>query len=161
MIIVLNKDEFDFDKVEILDSISNSIIEEGYFNRIIYNDTLFSLNGIFIMFNFKALKIEAYFNKFKLLFLKDKNSEFIDFILDLEAKLLDRSPCNDLNPVYRIREQVDNNSLKALYLNNSKISDNDIQNLDLNNINIVLKISGIWSNNNKYGLTFRFFLPTC
>jgi len=161
MIIVLNKDEFDFEKIEIRDIIPNSIIEGGYFNRIIYNDVLFSTNGIFIKLNFKILKIESYFNKFKLYFLKDKNIDIINYVLGLESDILSHQRFNDLTPVYRIKEQINNNLLKALYLNNSKITNTDVQKLDLSNMNIILKISGIWSNDNKYGLTFRFFLPTC
>jgi len=161
MIIVLNKDEFDFEKIEIRDIIPNSIIEDGYFNRIIYNDVLFSTNGIFIKLNFKILKIESYFNKFKLYFLKDKNIDIINYVLGLESDILSHQRFNDLTPVYRIKEQINNNLLKALYLNNSKITNTDVQKLDLSNMNIILKISGIWSNDNKYGLTFRFFLPTC
>jgi hypothetical protein len=161
MIIVLNKDEFDFEKIEIRDIIPNSIIEGGYFNRIIYNDVLFSMNGIFIKLNFKILKIESYFNKFKLYFLKDKNIDIINYVLGLESDILSHQRFNDLTPVYRIKEQINNNLLKALYLNNSKITNTDVQKLDLSNMDIILKISGIWSNDNKYGLTFRFFLPTC
>jgi hypothetical protein len=157
MIIVLNKEEYDFDKIEIQESISNSIIEQGYFNRIIYNDLLFSLNGIFIQLNFKIVKIESYFNKLKLYFLKDKNIDVLNFIQDLEHKILDNVYFKELTPVHRIKEQTGNNLLKTLYFNN-KINNIDIKNLDFNNIKIILKISGIWSNNNKYGLTFRFFI---
>ena len=59
MIIVLKQQEFDFEKIEIQEPVSNSIIEKGFFNRIIYNDALFSLNGIFIILNFKISKIES------------------------------------------------------------------------------------------------------
>ena len=157
MIIVLNKEGYDFDKIEIQESISNSIIEQGYFNRIIYNDLLFSLNGIFIQLNFKIVKIESYFNKLKLYFLKDKNIDVLNFIQGLENKILDNVYFKELTPVHRIKEQTSNNLLKTLYFNN-KINNIDIKKVDFNNINIILKISGIWSNNNKYGLTFRFFI---
>ena len=160
MIIVLKQQEFDFEKIEIQEPVSNSIIEKGFFNRIIYNDALFSLNGIFIILNFKISKIESYFNKFKLFFLKERNIEIINFMINLENKILSQDVFNDLTPTHRIKEQINNNLLKTLYLNNGKINNTDIQKLDLNNMNVILKISGVWSNNNKYGLTYRFFLPT-
>ena len=53
-------------------------------------------------------------------------------------------------PVYRLSEQLDNNFIKIFQSDNYKNYKNE-------NINLLLKISGVWSNEKQYGITFRLF----
>jgi len=53
-------------------------------------------------------------------------------------------------PTYRIEEQIENKYIK-LY-------SDTIETERKENIKLILKISGIWENDNKYGITFRFLL---
>ena len=55
-------------------------------------------------------------------------------------------------PIYRIGEQLENCFIK-IFADVSPILLGKIQNCQL-----LLKISGIWSNEKKHGLTFRFYI---
>ena len=50
MLIVLNQDEYDDNKVNILEKTNNNVINDGFFYRITYNDYFCSLSGIFLFF---------------------------------------------------------------------------------------------------------------
>ena len=60
-------------------------------------------------------------------------------------------PVKNKIPKFRIQEQMDQNFIKIFgdYNNSQKNYDN---------IEILLKISGIWSDETHYGVTFRFFI---
>ena len=152
MLVVLNKEEFDDKKIIISDKTKNNIITNGFFYRIMYNDTFCCLNGIYIKFKLKNIRIEPYFNKLKCNFNKDDNNNIIDFLISLERSILSNITLNDYTPKFRIEEQLQQQYIK-LYSNN----ENNF--FITNEINITLKISGIWSEQNMYGITFRFFLP--
>ena len=151
MLLLLNRNNINTDKISILDKTENNIILDGFFHRIIYNSDTFCLNGLFISFNFSNFNIEKYYNKLKCVFNKKKNISIIEFLKNIETKLLNDKCFNNYDKHRRIQEQLDQNFIK-IYPNNSKINFNDTK-----NIKLILKISGIWSENNSCGLTFRFF----
>ena len=108
-----------------------------------------SLNGIFINFKLKRVLIEPYFNKVKCTFDYNSNTVVINYLKNIEKKILGSLNNNNKN-VYRIEEQLSNNFIKIF-------SELDQYKKKCDEVNILLKISGIWHNKNEYGITFRFF----
>ena len=102
------------------------------------------------MFSLKNVKIERYFNKIKCTFDKVKNRKIISFIKNVEQKLLEIAPPQTKIPTYRIEEQLNQNYIKIF-------SEDKIDPVNLDSANILLKVSGIWTDESNYGTTFRFF----
>ncbi len=152
MLLLLNKNNIDTDKISILEKTKNNIINYGYFYRIIYSTSDFYLNGLYLSFNIKNFKIDSYFNKYKCSFNKDENLEIIEFLKKIEKNIMNNSTFEQSQPLYRISEQLEQGYIKIFSNNNINIPDKD------DGIDFILKISGIWTEKETYGLTFRFFL---
>tara|TARA_B100000482_G_C12434361_1_gene230379 strand:- start:50 stop:340 length:291 start_codon:yes stop_codon:yes gene_type:complete len=74
-----------------------------------------------------------------------KNSNYKTLLADIENKILDKYNISK-NKVFKLTEQLTQNSIK--------IFNNDNNN---NNITkIIIKISGLWEDDNNYGLTYKF-----
>tara|TARA_B100001057_G_scaffold168063_2_gene168796 strand:- start:6163 stop:6636 length:474 start_codon:yes stop_codon:yes gene_type:complete len=152
MLLLLNKNNIDTNKISILEKTKNNIINYGYFYRIIYSTENFCLNGLYLSFNIKDFKIDSYFNKYKCSFIKDENLQMIKFLKNIEKNIMDNQMFEHSKPLYRISEQLDQSYIKIFSNNNVNIPN------EHNNIDFILKISGIWTEKETYGLTFRFFL---
>ena len=86
-------------------------------------------------------------------FLGDENNLIIEKIKNIEKEILEKFGNFNLQkkiPTYRIEEQIENKFIK-LY---SDVTETEKK----QNIELILKISGIWEDDNKYGITFRFLL---
>tara|TARA_Y100000389_G_C17180894_1_gene373893 strand:+ start:77 stop:538 length:462 start_codon:yes stop_codon:yes gene_type:complete len=152
MLLLLDKNNININNISILDKTINNIIINGFFYRIIYNSELFCSNGLFISFRLSDFTIEKYYNKLKCVFNKKDNISIVKFLKNIETKLLQNIYFKNHKKIYCIKEQLDQGFIK-IYSNNNKISLDDS-----NNIKLIFKISGVWSENNSCGLTFRFFL---
>ena len=109
-------------------------------------------NFLFFKFTLKNIYIENYFNKIKCSFDKIGNETVVEYIKLIEKLLLLSFKLNkNINPVFRIEEQLKNNCLKIF-------SDRNVRCGNYNNINLILKISGVWINGRDFGITFRFFI---
>lgn len=151
MLITLNKKQINKKNILYSEKTKNNILTNGYFYRIYYSNELFSTNGIYLLFNFKNIKIDRYYNKIKCTIDRNTNSEVIKFIQLFEYDLLQASPIKNKIPKFRIEEQLNQNFIKIF---------GDYNNLykTYSNIDILLKISGIWVDDTNYGVTFRFFI---
>ena len=153
MYITLDPDQLDTNNIIVSERNINNIMENAFFYRIFYSDENMNSNGVFIYFSLTNIKIEKYFNKIKCYFLDNQNNTIINKIKNIEKEILEKFGDFHLKkkiPTYRIEEQIDNKYIK-LY---SDIMETEKR----ENINLILKISGIWENDNKYGITFRFLL---
>tara|TARA_X000000950_G_scaffold109087_3_gene137492 strand:- start:5142 stop:5606 length:465 start_codon:yes stop_codon:yes gene_type:complete len=153
MYITLGPEQLDTNNIVVSERTINNIMDNAYFYRIFYSDEYMNLNGIFIYFTLTNIKIEKYFNKIKCFFLDEQNKVIIEKIKNIEKEILEKFGNFNLKkkiPTYRIEEQIDNKFIK-LY--------SDITEMEKKqNIQLILKISGIWEDDNKYGITFRFLL---
>jgi hypothetical protein len=150
MLCALHIDEFDRQNIILSDKTKNNVLQKGDFYRIYYSDEDCCFNGVFIYFNLQNVVIEPYFNKIKCTFSKNLNKKNIHRLKLLEKEILVGLNLNK-KPVYRIEEQLIQNFIKVF-------DDININNgISLDNINVYLKIAGIWSNEDQYGITFRFF----
>lgn len=150
MLLALESDQYNKDFILFSEKTKNNILSNGDFYRIFYSPANFTTNGIFIKFNLKSAYLESYFNKIKCSFDLNLNKNVIDFIRNLENDILNIVPAKQKNKVCRIDEQLSQGFIKIF-------SDDEYKKCLYNDINILLKISGVWSDSNSYGVTFRFF----
>ena len=152
MYISLNTNQYDINNVIISEKTKNNIMTNGDFYRLYYSTEDIILNGLHISFELKHISIEKYFNKIKCIFdSNDYNNNTVFLLKNIEKKLLERYTGINRDCVYRIGEQLENKFIKIF-------DDNYISIKRYKSIKFVLKVSGIWSSQNEYGLTFRFFL---
>jgi hypothetical protein len=151
MLIAINSNDIDIKKVKILEKQKNNIINNGYFYKILYYEKETTINGIYMYLTLKNVKIDNYFNKLKCIFNIKENEITIKNLVTLENSILNmiKPKCN---LVYSIKELIEEGTIK--------IFSNGYNNVDKNieSINLILKVSGIWSENDRCGLTFRFML---
>jgi hypothetical protein len=154
MHLVIPINDVDNNNIFFLDKTKNNILNGGDFYRVLYSTKNVTLNGIFLSVKFKITSYENYFNKIKCHLEPNKNSESIERIKKLENWLLsDYFELNKYENDLQISQQLDSHNIKLI----NEYEDYNISS-KTNEINVVLKISGIWTNGNKCGLTFRFFL---
>lgn len=152
MYISLNTNQYDMNNVIISEKTKNNIMTNGDFYRLYYSTEDIILNGLHISFELKNISIEKYFNKIKCIFdSNDYNNNTVFLLKNIEKRLLERYKGINRDCVYRIGEQLENKFIKIF-------DDNYISIKRYKSIKFVLKVSGIWSSQNEYGLTFRFFL---
>lgn len=151
MLITLNTNQINKKNILYSEKTKNNILNNGDFYRIYYSNNLFTTNGIYLLFNFKNIKIDKYFNKIKCMMERKSNIESIKLIQLIEHELLRSSPVKNRIPKFRIEEQLNQNFIKIFG------DYNDLQK-KYSNVNILLKISGIWVDETHYGVTFRFFI---
>jgi hypothetical protein len=151
MNLILTIDQYNDNNVFFCDPIKNNIMNHGNFIRIIYSNTLFILNGIYIIFPFNNLSIEKYYNKIKFNFDINLYQSFIERIKNIEDCILKKINIKGKKPLFKIFEQLKNGCIKIF-------SENKLINYNSNNsnINFLLKISGIWETESEFGLTYKF-----
>jgi translation elongation factor EF-G len=142
--------DFNINNVFFQDSIKNTIMDNSQFARVVYSTDFFIGNGIFIDFNIPVLNIDKSFNKYKCIFDNQVNYNLIQTITKIENELMSKCNIKDKIPMYRISEQLKNGYIKVAIINNITIG------TYLQNIKFIIKISGIWSNELEYGLTYKF-----
>ncbi len=152
MYISLDMNQYDEKNIMISEKTKNNIMTQGDFYRLYFSTPELILNGIHITFEVKNITIEKYFNKIKCLFEDNLfNNTVVEKIKNIESSLLKKYSNINMNSIHRVEEQ-----LRHKYI---KMFDENLINVGhYSSIKFVLKISGIWSSNNEYGLTFRFFL---
>lgn len=126
--------------------IQNNIINESRYIRILYSTPNIVFNGIHVFINLTIDNMERQYNKNILYYNIEKNIQAINSIKKIEKKILKKY-----------------NSLKSPYYNLSELLDGGIIRLftDLTEkkkvMNIILKISGLWEDDETYGVTYKFF----
>jgi hypothetical protein len=153
MNIAIPTDQFNIHNVFFQEAIKNTIMADSNFFRIIYSDSLITLNGICMEFTLPIMHVDKSFNKLKCIFDKQINHVLILSVCKMEYDILGK--CSDLNtnkiPIYRISDQLRNGVIKVINL-----STNNTINTANKHKTFTIKISGIWSNEYEYGLTYKF-----
>ena len=144
--------DYDKNKLILSEKQKNNILSGSDFYRIYYSDEDTTLNGIYLQYNIKNINIQKYFNKIKCIFNNEKNDETIISILELEKNILDKfEPFLKKKKEYIIQDQLKQGFIKIF-------TEKDIVYGKYKDINLILKISGLWVQENNYGLTFRFLI---
>lgn len=154
MNIVPNK--IDYNYIYYSNPVKNIILDYGSFIRICYSDSIVNLNGLYSAIKIKITSSKKYFNKVFLNFDYEENKKVIDEIINLEKYLLKNIDENVYKSVFKLREQLLSGVIRVY--NNYTID--NIFSFEKNEAEIMLKISGIWINDNSYGLTFKYITIT-
>ena len=179
MHITIDINDFNTNYIMIGNKTKNIIIDNSDFYNLQYSNELFTSNNICFYFKFMNVNIDKYYNKYKCSFntldnnvlysqeiknriinTKNKSSQqiykylinnnnVINNIIHIEKLILD-SFSSIKTPQYKIKEQLLKNHFKILYKYPSIELNKEI------NMEVLLKISGIWVDNNNYGLTYKF-----
>lgn len=104
-------EQYDKNGVYLCDPIRNNIINDGNFIRILYSNSLFTLNGIYILFPLNVLSIEKYYNKLKCNFNISQHKSLIEQIRMIEYDIL-KKVCKNKIPHYKIFDQLKNGNIK-------------------------------------------------
>lgn len=118
----------------IMQPIKNTLIYQGFFHKILYSNSFFTSNGLYIKFTLNNTK---YLNG-RLIYNLEDNTDTLNKIVDIEKNILDK--INTEKKIYhKIYDQIKNGNIKT---GNS-------------NSDIILKISGIWENDNSLGISYK------
>lgn len=145
-------DQYNEDAVYFCDPIKNNIMNEGIFIRIIYSNSSFMLNGIYLSLFINHMNIEKYYNKYKCRFDVNDYKLVIDQLKRIEEGLLKKVSIRNKLPQFKLHEQLKYGQLKIFY----DLSNNTTNSLINKENAFLLKISGIWETEMHYGLTFKF-----
>ena len=136
MIVYIDIDSYNNNFLYFSESIKNNVIDNGKFIRVIYSDDNSVINALYIVVPFSNLK--------KI----HNNSYSIDDNLLCEKLCnIEKSILNNYSSIktmqFKLKEQLNQGYIKIFnYKDNPNI--------------ILIKISGIWEDKDKYGLTYKF-----
>jgi hypothetical protein len=144
---VLNNNLYNQNYLYIMDSVSNNVLENGTFHRIIYSNSHMTLNSLIFKITFTNIEIIKTFNKYKIIYTDNSNLNTFVYIEELENSLLNKFILQG-TALSSIMDSIKTDNLK---LYSSKHLESFYPNLT-----VYLKISGFWINNNSYGITYKF-----
>jgi len=172
MILAVDMKKYSLDNVFFNEQQKNSINETNFI-RFIYSSKIFSLQGICISFDLYTLSLELLqnqHNKYKCIFSISENNHIIQSIKELEFNLLKQVYFHHFHinkiPNYKLYEQFQNGEIKLFKPLNTICPFDSIKKTENNNLysiknthTIIIKISGIWSSNDYFGLTYKLLTP--
>jgi hypothetical protein len=145
MNIVKRIDQYDDNNIFFCEPTKNNVMNEGNFIRILYSTNNFVLNGIYLIVTFNDILCEKYYSKYRCCFNVNTHIDTINSIKIIEEEILKKYETFNKIPQYKISEQLRNGNLKIFTDIGNKTS-----------CSFILKISGIWETEEKYGLTYKF-----
>ena len=145
MNIVKRIDQYDNNCIFFCEPTKNNVMNDGNFIRILYSTHNFILNGIYLLITLNDIICEKYYAKFRCSFNIETHTNLINDIKNIEEELLIKYNFIDKIPQHKIYEQLKNGNIKIF---------SDIGNKQSSSF--ILKISGIWETEDKYGLTYKF-----
>lgn len=157
MNLVLPINHYSNNHIHLLDSKQN-IITDGIFTKIIFSNQLFAMNGLFLFFPIDTENIINSNGRYFINFNPNSthNTDIINQVFSIEDEILN---------LYKKTNQV--NKKKIFVLNNQLFTgnikvykDNYDSNDDIfySNKLFILKISGIWENDNEFGITYKIII---
>jgi len=148
MNIVLNKNDFNIENINLLKKRNNTVIE-GTFTKFTYSNEYLTMNGIYLqlILSDMVLKNEGKFKTITFQPYDKQNIGYIQYITSIELEILDYY--NRLNNINKKHVTV---LTKKLYSGNIRLN---ISNYTKINNKITVKISGIWETTNEIGLAIK------
>ena len=146
MNIIKTISQYSIDNVFFGDLQRNTVIHDSNFMRLLYSSDYFTLNGIFILVEFKNISVEKYFSKYKCSFSIHENSHIIECLQKIEIGILKKLSIPNQSPSFQIGPQVASGNIKMF---STTIPQKG-------NLKVILKLSGIWDNGKEYGITYKF-----
>ena len=145
MNIVKKIEQYDNNNIFFCEPTKNNVMNEGNFIRILYSTHNVVLNGIYLIITFNDISCEKYYTKYRCCFNVNSHIDTINNLKIIEDDILKKYENINKLPQYKIYEQLRNGNLKIF---------TDIGNKTI--CSFILKISGIWETEDKYGLTYKF-----
>lgn len=145
MNIVKTLEQYDDRCIFFCEPIKNNVMNEGNFIRILYSNSNFTLNGIYLQINLFDTFCDKYYTKYKCVFNPNNHKELINKLKIIEENIILKYNFLNKIPQYKIYEHLANGNIKL---------SSDVGNKT--QCSLILKISGIWETHDKYGLTFKF-----
>jgi hypothetical protein len=145
MNIVKKIEQYDDNNIFFCEPTKNNVMNEGNFIRILYSTHNMVLNGIYLLISLNDITCEKYYTKYRCCFNVTTHIETINNLKIIEEEILKKYENIKKIPQYKIYEQLRNGNIKIF---------NDIGNKT--SCSFILKISGIWETEDKYGLTYKF-----
>ena len=143
MNLVKSINQYNEDNIYFCEPIKNNVMNEGKFIRILYSTHNLVLNGIYLLVHINDITCDKYYNKYKCNFNTLHNKDIIDNIKTIEENILKKIEIKKI-PQLKIYEQLKNGNIKLFNEVNKSFC------------SFILKISGIWETEDKYGLTYKF-----
>ena len=150
MLLVIHISQYNIDIVYFIENhknINENDSQNPNFIRFIYSTNMYSLNSISIYIPLKFSCVDKYYNKYKCFFSLSENTNIIHFIKTLEMSILNHPFITNYHsnktPLFKLSDQIQSGEIK-LYNIEDKIN------------HIILKISGIWSTGDMYGITYKY-----
>ena len=148
MNIVLTHNQFNSNNIYFNEPIQNTVMDNSKFIKLIYSNENIMMNGVFLLLNIKIINKEKYFKKIKISYDINNsiNRETLTSIYNIEQNMLLKY--KSIKKPRRIIYETLNSGVIKIFPNIDK---------DINNSNnsFILKISGIWEDDNEYGLTYK------
>lgn len=151
MILLFDLNDLSSDCVFFLET-RNNIILDGKFTKIIYSDENIVMNGIYMSVSIDEYTIDKPYGRINMKYTKN-NESIINKIADIERSIIEnfkRINVSTKQPKYILKEQLDTLFIKV-YRDNSTFTSNTNK-----FCKIVLKISGVWEDENSIGITYKF-----
>lgn len=148
MNIVITHNQYNNNNIYFNEPIQNTIMDNSKFIKILYSNENIMLNGLFLLMPIKNNIYENYFKKIKVSYDVNHNRDILLHMYNIEHNILSKYKCLK-SPRYTLYETLHSGVLKLFP---PVVSDN---NLFSQNKDFILKISGIWENENDYGLTYK------
>ena len=157
MIIAHAPSNFNIHDVYYCKPIRNKIMPGGMFVRLIYSNELVSINGIHVSFSLYGRIQEIYNNKFKYTHADSNDDSTISIINAIEKAILENANITNKNPQYKLQEQLQSGCFK--YFQDNILPSKTVKQTNSQPprfTSFVLKISGIWTTDVEYGITYKF-----
>ena len=152
MNIILDIYGFQLNNIIFLESKRNMIMD-GTFAKIIYSNQYFSLNSIYFDFPIELLSIEKQMNKY---IMKYNPNSYINNTLIQELTKIEYRIIEYYKQINEINKRTNCILNRQLLTGNLKIyKDYNLSKINKNPPQYIIKISGIWENNNEIGITYK------
>jgi predicted transposase YbfD/YdcC len=158
MNIAIDYNNFQIEYTSLLDSKKNIITTEGIFTKIIFSNKLFVMNGLFFYFPISVDNIISSNGRFFINFNPNSknNINVINSISKIENDILSfykKTTLSNKNISYILSNQLSAGNIKVYKDSNEPLN-------NISDKKYILKISGIWENNNDFGITYKTILAS-
>ena len=145
---IIEPSKYDMNYLYTLEPVSNNVIENGVFYRLIYSNMHMTLNSLIFRLHFSDVALTKNFNIYKMSFDLNQhtNKTTFLFIEKIEKDLLSKFNLKSTKQ-YCIKDAFMSDALK-LY------SDRELQE-KCHHIDVFVKISGFWVKEDMYGITYK------
>lgn len=151
MNIAYKLDQLDLQNLFFMDSKKN-IIMDGKFTKVIYSDDILTTNGISALVPFHNATLDKTYNKTVLKFQTSDstNHHIVNELAHIEKYILDyykQVTSNTKSSTTTLNDHMKNGNVKIY--RDSAATNNHVK-------NVIIKISGIWEDQTRVGLTYKF-----